>query len=137
MLKVKIEILEMPTAEEMKELARARRDERVAKEKFETETNENLARADLPDFLRFINQKIAEVSNKGYVGFSISFDDTYHFGKNIRDERCKFRFNGKFTYELAEEIENIYKNLGYECECSQLCVVNSCCYRIGTFDIRW
>ena len=137
MLKVKIEVLEMPTAEEMRELASVRSSERAAKEKFERETNENFARADLPDFLRFINQKIAEVSNKGCVGFSTSFDDTYHFGRNVRDERCEFRFSGKFTYELSKEIENIYKNLGYKCECSKLCVVNSSCYRIGSFKIRW
>ena len=137
MLKVKIEILEMPTAEEMRELSRVRHKERIAEEKFKRETSRNLARADLSNFLRFVNQKIANCSEEGFVGFSINFDDTYHFGGNTKDERCEFRFNGEFTYDLAKEIETIYKNLGYKCECSTISVVNSYCYRIGYLDISW
>jgi hypothetical protein len=134
MFKVKIEVLEMPTPEEMKTLSEHRKQEILKEEEFRRVTMKNKALADLPNFIRFVNERIENNANKGLKCVNFSFDDE-SFG--LRDPRCEYRFKGEFDYSLAEKISQIYTEIGYECECRHICCTNGMCYRTGTLYISW
>lgn len=132
---MKIVCIEMPTAE------MARNDsERYAtindlRERNERERREKKCREDLPNFIQKINSEIQNACEKGVRGFSMSFDDeTFNPHHDIR---CVYTLKGEFRPEMAKELTEIYKELGFNGGIYHYWKVHDRCYRAGEVHLWW
>jgi hypothetical protein len=134
MIEVVITTVEMPLAENVRKVAEIRRKEINRAYREARERAIQKAEEDFPNFLAFVNEKIAKASHNGLHSIKISFDDEYFFSNAKQDKRCLYRFKGLFTYQLANKLEEIYKQLGFSCYCKDFC---SSTYRVGYIEICW
>lgn len=120
---MKIVCIEMPIADEVRANSAKNKEEMVRK-----------GREDFPRLINFINSEIDKASKKGLNGISFNLDDDWFV---THDSRIEFTLSGEFTYELAKKLEEIYKELGFNCRAETYTVCNPWCYRTGSIKIHW
>lgn len=132
MTEIKVEIVQMPSAEEMRNFSEIRREEIEKSYRERRERNLALAKNDLPKFLKYVNEKIEIFASNGAHHLDFSFDDSNF--SDVRDERCLYTFPGSFDYSLAKEIEEIYEKCGFICHCKDF---GNSYYRTGHISLDW
>lgn len=132
MTEIKVEIIQMPSAEEMRNFSEIRKEEIEKSNRERRERNLALAKNNLPNFLKYVNERIKILANSGLHHLDFSFDDSSF--SDVRDKRCIYTFPGYFDYSLAKEIEKIYKECGFICHCRDF---GSSYYRVGHISLDW
>lgn len=88
------------------------------------------------ELIAYIAQRIymASASGQYCIEFDIA-DNRYDEAK--LDHRISFYYQGYFTYEMAEYVEQIFKKCGYNARVCHLIKANNKCYRSGSVYVSW
>jgi hypothetical protein len=141
---IEIEVVKMPSIEDVRMITEINHQRVMAENQKKEEERKRAyeraklnALADLPNFINFINRQIEKSCAEGYSYVSFSIDDTYSTPNGNHDKRCEYIVPGLVSYELIEEINNIYTALGFKSECRLIHCSSPYAYRTGEIDISW
>ena len=126
--------VQMPTAEGARAISSAIKEQKEAEWRAKVEADKAKCRADYPRFIQFINEQIAKAVSQGLSSICFSFDDE---DWKIHDDRCIFTLKGSFYPEHAQELKEIYTQLGFKGSIYHLYCVNNRCYRSGEVYLWW
>lgn len=134
MTTVRIEMIEMPTAIEVRAYAEQQKEriEKMLKEK--AIEMDKKATADLPRFIRFINDEIEKAKLEGKSCIHFSFNSE-RWEKT--DPRCIFTFKGTPSRTHTDFIADLYESLGFYGWCHCIECMNNYAYRDGEVYLSW
>ncbi len=133
-MEIRVEIIEMPSADEVRAVSTMRRQEIAQQEQARDDLMVSRATQDLSRFIRFINQQIEEAKMRGLSCVEFSFNDEQW---KVKDARCIFTFKGRYTHNHAKFLDKLYKELGFKGWIDYLAPVHNRCYRSGSVYLYW
>ena len=123
---IKIDIIEIPCASTMKMQAKIESANIIAER--ERKTAEGF-----PILVKYLTEKIKGCTKEGYTGFHLNLADCY-FDKHNLDKRIGYYFEGRFNYEIANKIKEIFSACGYSVYAHSF---SGSTYRAGEIEISW
>lgn len=133
-MKLEVNIIEMPNAYSVNKETAIRKAIIEKEQQLEKERIAMQSIKEINNLIIFINNQIEKAKNNGIYGFSFNLDDNAFSEK---DERCLYHFDGYFSHEIAEAIEEVYKEFGFKCSVYRYEWAHSKCYRSGEIKISW